>query len=583
MRLVLLALLPGLVMAQIQTSSVLISSKINSDKSTFSNASEVIEEFSGDSTGLLIQKLAQVPGVFINQSGRPASQATIHIRGSEFRHVLVLVDGVRVNDPSTTSKEANINALNVGDIARVEIIKGTQSLLYGTDAIGGIVNIITKDKLEHNSVTVMKGFSNMANWAQGFRAGKLSGVLNYQYDESEGISSLRKGSEDDAYVNRNLHMKLNYAWKDDLKSELLIKDNNQYTEYDNSQTDEKDNYAKSQQSIYSHKLIGKSDAFEWSFRNSYNRTDRPNISTNGNYLYEGIEQTNEAIVTKDLGGNKVLVGIENINEQFTQTSVEREFAYLNSLYFLYDWKKGDYFGQVGMRGSSHKTFGDFYSPGASLGKKIGENILSANIQRGFKAPSLYQMYGVNETFNKEENLDLEPESSWAYDLNYQLGNRFNASVFYTKIDNVILNNATPENGEYLEISGVEGKYDWRSENSLTSFSLGLFQYFNPEKKYTYKRPNERAVIDHIHFIGDSGEFNFNFQFVGRRYDQNFNTSPTADVKLGAYELVNISYKHHFDNKEVVIGIDNVFNEFYESAFEYGTLGQTAYLKFKYMY
>lgn len=583
MKYVLLAILPGFVMAQIQTSSVLISSKINSSKDTFSNESEVIEDFSGESTGLLIQKLAQVPGVFVNQSGGPASQATIHIRGSEFRHVLVLIDGVRVNDPSTTSKEANINALNVGDIARVEIIKGAQSLLYGTDAIGGIVNIITKKKLDQNSLTVMSGFSRMGNLAQGFHVGKLSGVVNYQYDESEGISSFRKGSENDAYVNRNLHLKMNYDWNERYTSEFLIKDNNQYTEFDNSATDEEDAFSKGVQRIYSHKLNGKEDEFSWSLRNSLNRIDRTSDSSFGEYLYEGIEQTNELILLKSIGANQLLVGIENLNEQFSQTDVDREFAYLNSVYAMYDWKNDSYFGQVGMRASEHKTFGSFLSPGASLGKKIGENIVSVNVQRGFKAPSLYQMYGVNESFNKEENLDLLPEKSWAYDLSYQYSDIFNASIFYTKIDDVILNNSTPENGKYLEISGVEGKYNLKRENSLSSFSLGLFEYFNSDKKRIYKRPQERVVFEHIQFIGERMELNLNAQYVGVRYDQNFNVSPTQDERLSAYELVNVSYKYSENNREWIVGVDNLFNEFYESAFEYSSLGQTFYLKLKMNY
>lgn len=580
---ILLIVLSSLTYAQVQTSTILVSSKMDSNKETFSNETLVLEEMGNDSTGLLLQKLSQVPGVFVNQTGGPGSQATIHIRGSEFRHVLVLIDGVRVNDASTTSKEANINALNVGDIARVEIIKGTQSLLYGSDAIGGIINIITKDDIERNSVSLMRGFSTQATLVQKINVGDVSGVLSYQYDESDGISSFRKGNEDDAYINRNLHLKLNKNWNDNLKSELLIKDNNQYTEFDNSATDEEGIYSKNHQTIYSHKLSGKKQDIKWSFRNSLNRNDRPNSFGSSRALYEGIEQVNELIGVKKFKSGSLLVGIENLNEEFTQTRIDREFAFLNSIYAMYDWESDGLFGQFGMRASEHRSFGSFLSPGASLGKKISDQTFSFNIQRGFKAPSLYQLYGEDATFGKKPNLDLEPENSWAYDFTYRLGDKFSASLFYTKIDNVILNNNTPINGEYLEVSGGESSYHYIGEDDRLSLSLGLFQYFNPDKDKMYKRPNERVVVDYINYLGDKSEINVNFQFVGRRYDQNFNVSPTQDVKLKAYELVNASYTYHQKNRDWVLGVDNVFNEFYESAFGYSTLGQTFYLRIQQFY
>lgn len=579
----LILLLPILANAQIQTNTVVVSSKIDSRKETFSNETLVLEDMGSDSTGLLIQKLSQVPGVFVNQTGGPGSQATIHIRGSEFRHVLVLIDGVRVNDASTTSKEANINALNVGDIARVEVIKGTQSLLYGSDAIGGIVNIITKDEIERNSISLMKGFSEQATLVQKINGAGINGVLSYQYDQSEGISSFRKGDERDAYVNRNLHLKLIKKWNDSLKSELLIKDNNQYTEFDNSATDEDGIYSKNHQTIYSHKLSGKVKDISWSLRNSLNRNDRPNDFRSSQTLYEGIEQVNEFIAVKELNGGKLLFGIENLNEEFTQSRIDRESAYLNSVYTMYDWQNDELFGQVGLRASEHKAFGSFLTPGASLGKKLAKGSLSANIQRGFKAPSLYQLYGEDATFGKKPNTELEPESSWAYDLTYRNDNNLSASVFYTKIDNVILNNNTPINGKYLEVSGAEGSYSVIGNDYNLSLSAGLFQYFNPDKEKMYKRPNERVVIDYINFLNDNSEFNLNFQYVGRRYDQNFNVSPTEDVKLKSYELVNFSYTYREEKRNWIVGVDNLFNEFYESAFGYAVLGQTVYLKMQIFY
>jgi vitamin B12 transporter len=562
---------------------IIISSKTEASKGQFIDETEVIENLEQDSTGLLVQRLNQVPGVFVNQTGGPGQQSTIHIRGSEFRHVLVLIDGIRVNDPSTTSREANISSLNITDIERVEIIKGSQSLLYGSDAIGGIINIITKKVLERNSVSLFKGFSQGGSISHFIGQDNTNIVLNYQYDESQGISTLKKGNESDGYVNRNFQGSIVHKWDDHYRSELLIKENNQFIEFDNSATDEKGVYATNRQGIVSHKLIREKKNTKTTFRNSLNRTDRPNNFRTSKTLYEGIEQVNEITHLIKNSNGKWLLGIENINESFKQSRIDEKRAYLNSGYLMYDWSRSEYFGQVGLRAGSHKAFGNFMTPGLGVGQNIGENKLSLNMQSGFKAPSLYQLYGEDASFGKVPNKDLSPEKSQSFDISFDNELGFGASVFFTKINDVIVNSSTPVNGEYLEISGIEGGYTFISNHSRSRLNFELLNYFMPDKDKMYKRPNERLTFEHIHFVNDKSEVNINFQFVGRRYDQNFNVSPAQDVKLDSYELINVSYKYFLDNFEITLGVDNLFNEQYEMAYGYNTLGQTLYINGKLFY
>ena len=250
---------------------------------------------------------------------------------------------------------------------------------------------------------------------------------------------------------------------------------------------------------------------------------------------------------------------------------------------MYDWNFNEYFGQAGIRIGSHKAFGEFYTPGVGVGRRFSESEISLNLQSGFKAPSLYQLYGEDSTFGKEPNKNLEPEKSQSVDFSFKSDNGYRASIFYTKIDDVITSDSTPVNADYLEISGIEGGYTLVGDNSVNNVNFELLNYGMPDNDKMYKRPNERITFEYIHFIGDASELNLNVQYVGRRYDQNFNVSPTEDVKLDGYELVNLSYKYIESDYELTLGVDNLFNEQYEMTYGYNTLGQTWFISGKVFY
>lgn len=102
------------------------------------------EEIERSSVRNVTDLFRRVPGLTLTQAGGPGQVQTVRIRGGDVRHTLVLVDGIRVNDPSSTGREFDFSNLVLTDIERIEVLRGPQSALYGSDALGGVINIITK-------------------------------------------------------------------------------------------------------------------------------------------------------------------------------------------------------------------------------------------------------------------------------------------------------------------------------------------------------------------------------------------------------------------------------------------------------
>ena len=151
----------------------------------------------------LTDLLATTPGITYSRSGGPGSLAAVRIRGGEDRHTLTLINGVRINDPTSTGGAFDFGNLLSLVVDRVEVLRGPNSVPWGSDAIAGVVNISTAVPTERLSARAQAeyGYNDAINAAAsiGGAAGPVSASLSGGYSHDYGVSALCFGLEDDGY------------------------------------------------------------------------------------------------------------------------------------------------------------------------------------------------------------------------------------------------------------------------------------------------------------------------------------------------------------------------------------------------
>tara|TARA_Y100000780_G_scaffold226709_1_gene241208 strand:+ start:36212 stop:37987 length:1776 start_codon:yes stop_codon:yes gene_type:complete len=579
-----LLLLPFIAYSQTyKLDDVVISSKRDLSGPFFTTDVETIKSFEEAGNEKLVDVLETLPGVSINQSGAPGQQATIRIRGSEGRHVLVLVDGVRVNDPTDPNKSFNPALLNVGDVERVEVLKGAQTLLYGSDAIGGVVNIITKKGSEKDYITLSAGYSRGIQLDNTFTFGDSVLHTHIFHDKAEGISAANGEDEDDGYENKGFTLNLFHSFNEKFEGDWTFKVTDQFSDTDNVDfstgvpIDADGDYAKNIQQVFSQKLNYKTSSGKLSHLLGLNKIDRFNkygSSIVGSY---GKELTNEIHWNQKVENGSYLLGLENYSESFSQDDLDEKYTGLTSLVLIRDYKEGPVFGQLGARASYHTEAESNFSPSIGLGKFYGDHRVAFNYQQGFKAPTLYQLYGPFSTGNNE----LDAETSEYVDLNYSYKKLFELSLFYNRIDDFIGFEGNYINTDWLESYGLE----INSQKNIGAYELnsGLFlaSFNQADGKKALRRPSQKVTFGVGRDFGEGQSLRISYVWSGKRFDRLKTNGET--LELDPYSLVDVHYERSFKDFTLNTGIENAFGEDYKEAFGYAVQPFTVYGRVKYSY
>lgn len=393
--------------------------------------------------------LVRTPGVSLSRNGGVGATTSLRIRGAEADQTVVVIDGVKLNDPSGTGGGFNFGNLLVNAIGRIEVLRGAQSTLWGSQAIGGVVNIATARPTGPFEATLSaeagsrgtRYFRGGVGGATGWATWRLA-ASRY---ETDGFSAFAAGSEDDGYENFGLSGRADVRLTDALSMDLRAVYSDGTVEIDLPSRDTRETTQSRELVTYAGVNLDLLDGrFSNRLANAYTRTNRLNENpdqavTSTTFDAEGENRRWEYQGVFDLReGWTATFGAEHETSEFRTASPTasrpnpipaRAEVSIDGAYAQVQAEVVDGVSlTVGARRDEHETFG-----GRTLGQAAaawslneGATILRASFGQGFKAPSLFQLY------SDFGNLALEPEEADGWD----------AGVEQALLDGVLILSAT---------------------------------------------------------------------------------------------------------------------------------------------
>jgi len=539
-----------------------------------------------DSQNSLNDILSSVPGVYATGAQNPRAVNNIFLRGSESHHTLVLIDGLEISDPSTPKRTIDTANTSLGGIERAEILRGGQSVLFGSNAVGGVINLLT-DSSEKQGKTLSAGYGNakehLLRYKQQTKVGnwKYYGMLEKKGDQ--GISDAAdssKTNDRDGYSLLTFH--------GGVKGELT---SNQHLEfaarYEDSKKDtdagaaSDDPRGKSKsQNLYTR--LGHSYFFETlplELNSSFAFTDHKRqivSSTLSESKYQGgfskLGFQGNYFWDKK---NASTLGLEGKREEDRSPSVNRKKSQLETkgLWMNHHFEISKFFISTGLRYEEDDISPDRttyrVAPGVRL--PFWDLTLRGAASTSFIAPTLSMLYDStygNESMKAEKSKQWEIGLAHPYaTLNY-FQTRITDRFSYDPVTYVNLNAGK------AEINGVEGEAhtDKVKGFSLKTSATRLYTKDLTTGKELTRRPRftSAVTLDHEYYLFKSA---VEFRYVGTRDDVKAGSLTSEKMRMASYHLINLSLA--WKKKELALWgkLTNLLDRHYQEFDGYNTPGR----------
>ena len=573
----------------------------NSGKTVITISQQELAQNQGRSVAEIINSKS---GIEINGTRSFSGQnLSTFVRGGNNRQVLVVIDGIQVSDPSSTSAEYDLRLLNISQIESIEILKGAASTLYGNSAATAVINITTKkataEGLDLDIISSMgtnqsesdqnyniSDFSNTVNITA--KHGKLSILASGGHQFTDGLSAAI-GTESDKFSRIDGNLKMGYQISKHFEIAASAYYNKLNSDYDNGfPIEDADFFFTSEQSRFG---LNSSYSYENGSINvntAFNQVDRsfdssyPTAYDSQSYVLDVFNKYSFAEKIHTIIGINYIDSQTIFSEEHTSNTVD---PYLNVVYV------GDNGINLntGVRFNNHSTYGSnvIYNINPSYRIDINSGYLKflGSYATSYIAPNLSQLYGP---FGANPDLNPEEDTTVEGGLEFRLSDKFMVNAVYfnrqedDRIDYVTIDPNTFEN-QYrnaessAHFDGVEVGLNSILAKGLT-FNAN-YTYTNSKEGLALRIPKNKVNANVGYTLQQKTFIGLSYQYVSDRMDTDFATF--SQVTLDDFSLVNLQLKHEFcHNFTAFVGVDNLLNEKYTELVDFTTKGRNIRLGFQ---
>jgi len=574
-------------------------------KKTTSNITVIsAEDIEENGYQTVSQAIGTIAGISVNHAGGIGQASSFFVRGADSGKVLVLLDGMRLNDPSTTNGTALLESLTTSNIEKIEIIKGGTSSIWGSNASAGVINIITKNAKDglHGSLALGYGSYNTKgiNTDLMYKDEKISAQVIASYLKTDGFSALApRSAEDDGYENKNYNIKLGYAFNENNRINITYNLIKTKTEYDDSFSAARSN------DDYSHATSDQRNiALDYYFtQGNYSATlhaskgeyERDYYTTgfygDGHSVYEATLKEYGLINAYTYSSGKAVLGLEykdidGLNQYNTfpesQADYSNKAVYFSNIYNINDTTLLE----TNLRYDNYSEFDNKTT--YKIGLKHHHNFLdgfttSANYYTSYDAPSSYQFA------NKLFGTSLNPSYTKGFELSAAYKELLHITYFNNKVEDEI--DYDMKNYGYYNLYGESKFSGMELSSSYAIIPLNLNLSVNYTHLFNYEKENGTDLIRRtkdtlnatIDYYTDSNtHFGINAQYIGNRIDTDGAFPVAANVSTGNYTLWNLNFSTKImSDIDISIHAKNIFDKEYQSVYGYATQGRAIYAKIKY--
>ncbi len=567
------------------------------------------------------QLLRHVPGLSVSHSGPIGSAAQIRIRGSEGNHTLVLIDGINVNDPAIGS-EFNFADLMLNEAAQIEIVRGPQTTLYGSDAIGGVINIRTltpQNQGLHGRINLGAGNkdTNLQAMRLGARGDNSYGTVSLARYSTNGSNASFLGSEQDGYSTQSMLFKYGVDISPSLNTTLFVRRTDNH-----SQTDPQDfRYpATPTQGLV---IDGNEHSNTWQEHRgltlNYQSTDKlissvirmQSTRTQSHFFQEEIHTLGNRGARDKLEWYSTIglnqketrhrLGLLLTHEKLKFMNYSKSYQAANyqedleqssvaALYHLSPSKTTHL--NISGRKDRHSLFKDARSFRASLSHLFdnGNTRLHTSLGTGSTNPSFIEIFGYAPS-NFKGNPNLEPEKSVNLDLGleHSLFNRksvIDLTLFSSKLKDEIITVFNPQTFKSNSVNDDQQSTRTGLELSATTFFkknwgvAAAYTHLTAEDGYDFeeiRRPKHKGSLN-LNYRSNNNKTHIDIDaiFHGKQKDLEFVASTQeTTVILPDYRLINLTISHEIANQLTTrLKIHNLLDSEYSEVFSYRSPGRS---------